>query len=619
VIITTAAPHGLSTGATITIASVGGNTSANGSRTITVIDSTSFALNGITANAAYTSGGTWSGALAVISTSAPHNFANGAKVNIAGVVGTTAVNGNNKIVTVVDATHFSIGVNANAPYTSGGTATSAQIVITTTAPHGLPASGALVTISGVAGNTAANVSKTVTVLDSTHFSIDSTAPNGAYTGGGTFTSTPVVLATAAPHGLSGTATFTVVGVGGNSAANGTVTATVVDSTHLLENGVTANGPYTSGGTFGNPLGESVVGATNASPIVITTNGPHGLISGSTVAISGVVGNTGANGTFTVTAISPTQFSLDGSSGTGAYSSGGSVTGSLFSVELDGLRIDPQGDASLVAASAVPLVWLQGGTTTLVHDSVFDGGTYASDCSYTCTTMTDAALDARSGAITVRDNLITDFRRPLNIGMTSTAAPLVSTSIVSNTFTHFTSRAIQETQATGLSSMPGVSVTQNVIDATGITGASTPAGVLLTTDHNTVSGNTITGNSSGVWIDVCKKWSTRSNTITGNTFSGNSAAVYVYDDTVYGGQCQTATVGGDADGTTINDNNISGNGSGIGGTYLTKSPAPTSLDATCNWWGASTGPNSVGADSASGALITSPWRVALAPSGACTGA
>jgi hypothetical protein len=67
---------------------------------------------------------------------------------------------------------------------------------------------------------------------------------------------------------------------------------------------------------------TITGATNATPIVITSAG-HGLTSGSVVTISGVGGNTAANGTAAVTRIDADTFSLDGSSGNGAYTSGGS--------------------------------------------------------------------------------------------------------------------------------------------------------------------------------------------------------------------------------------------------------------------------------------------------------
>lgn len=78
---------------------------------------------------------------------------------------------------------------------------------------------------------------------------------------------------------------------------------------------------------------TITGATNASPIVITSSG-HGLETGDRVTITGVSGNTAANGTFTVTKISTTTFSLQGSTGNGTYISGGNwnVTG-LYVVSL----------------------------------------------------------------------------------------------------------------------------------------------------------------------------------------------------------------------------------------------------------------------------------------------
>jgi hypothetical protein len=77
---------------------------------------------------------------------------------------------------------------------------------------------------------------------------------------------------------------------------------------------------------------TVTGATNATPIVVTT-GTHGLSDGDVVTISSVVGNTAANGTFyvKVTGFSTTTFALysdntltTGVAGNGAYTSGGTV-------------------------------------------------------------------------------------------------------------------------------------------------------------------------------------------------------------------------------------------------------------------------------------------------------
>lgn len=64
----------------------------------------------------------------------------------------------------------------------------------------------------------------------------------------------------------------------------------------------------------------ITNATNATPIVVTTSTNHGLLTGNVVGILGVLGNTAANGTWTVTRTSATAFSLQTSVGNGAYTS-----------------------------------------------------------------------------------------------------------------------------------------------------------------------------------------------------------------------------------------------------------------------------------------------------------
>jgi hypothetical protein len=66
----------------------------------------------------------------------------------------------------------------------------------------------------------------------------------------------------------------------------------------------------------------IVGASNASPIVITTQAAHGLVTGDVVCLVGVGGNTAARGTFTVTVLTTTTFSLDSSAGNGDWTRGG---------------------------------------------------------------------------------------------------------------------------------------------------------------------------------------------------------------------------------------------------------------------------------------------------------
>lgn len=70
---------------------------------------------------------------------------------------------------------------------------------------------------------------------------------------------------------------------------------------------------------------AVSAASNASPIVVTTNSAHTLSTGDVIWVSGVQGNNATNGKWTVTKIDATHFQLNGSSGSGAYTSGGTVT------------------------------------------------------------------------------------------------------------------------------------------------------------------------------------------------------------------------------------------------------------------------------------------------------
>lgn len=70
---------------------------------------------------------------------------------------------------------------------------------------------------------------------------------------------------------------------------------------------------------------AITNATNATPIVITSAG-HGLINGNQVRITGVLGNTAANGDFFITRIDANNFSLNGSSGNGNYAGGGTWRG-----------------------------------------------------------------------------------------------------------------------------------------------------------------------------------------------------------------------------------------------------------------------------------------------------
>ncbi len=71
---------------------------------------------------------------------------------------------------------------------------------------------------------------------------------------------------------------------------------------------------------------SVSAISKVSAAVVTTTLNHGLVSGNTTTISGALGMTGANGTWTVTVLTPTTFSIPyNSTGAPTYTGGGVLT------------------------------------------------------------------------------------------------------------------------------------------------------------------------------------------------------------------------------------------------------------------------------------------------------
>lgn len=69
---------------------------------------------------------------------------------------------------------------------------------------------------------------------------------------------------------------------------------------------------------------AVTGASNATPIVIT-HAAHGKANGDAVFISGVLGNTAANGAWVIANVTTNTYELIGSAGNGAYTSGGTAS------------------------------------------------------------------------------------------------------------------------------------------------------------------------------------------------------------------------------------------------------------------------------------------------------
>ena len=87
---------------------------------------------------------------------------------------------------------------------------------------------------------------------------------------------------------------------------------------------------------------AILNASNASPIVLTVASTTGLSVGSSITVTGVTGNTSANGVWTIQALTSTQVTLSGSTGNASYAGGGTLAVSVLSAK--GMRT-PTGVAS----------------------------------------------------------------------------------------------------------------------------------------------------------------------------------------------------------------------------------------------------------------------------------
>jgi hypothetical protein len=91
---------------------------------------------------------------------------------------------------------------------------------------------------------------------------------------------------------------------GVATASGYLPETITSGTMPLQR-FALTGSVTGGSSRTIP----VTNTTNSNPIAVNTTGAHGLATGNIVTISGVTGNTNANGTFKVIVIGPSTFTL----------------------------------------------------------------------------------------------------------------------------------------------------------------------------------------------------------------------------------------------------------------------------------------------------------------------
>lgn len=120
---------------------------------------------------------------------------------------------------------------------------------------------------------------------------------------------------------------------------------------------------------------SVTGATNASPIVLSTGAAHSFVVGDRVNVSGVVGNTAANGNWTVSSVGSTTVTLSSAQGNGTYVSGGLVQRIPFSNYYTVSEVTPVSDTTshlLAPCNGAATQVLPGsGSGTLLTTLLFD--------------------------------------------------------------------------------------------------------------------------------------------------------------------------------------------------------------------------------------------------------
>jgi len=91
---------------------------------------------------------------------------------------------------------------------------------------------------------------------------------------------------------------------------------VTDDTAAIQSGFNAS--------CGTRFSIANTSGAGVSPIVITTSAPHNFLNGSALTITGVEGNTSANGSWVAIVLGPTTVALTATTGNADYTSGGTV-------------------------------------------------------------------------------------------------------------------------------------------------------------------------------------------------------------------------------------------------------------------------------------------------------
>jgi len=136
---------------------------------------------------------------------------------------------------------------------------------------------------------------------------------------------------------------------------------------------------------------TITAASNTSPIQITTGVTTGLSSGQQVTITGVLGNTAANGTFTITVIDGTNFTLNGSVGNGTFVGATTIAAGSNGVSLPQTTINVASTTGF-PTSGVIFVTTAAGVQTVTYTGI-TGTTFTGCTGGTGTMSTGGAVTA----------------------------------------------------------------------------------------------------------------------------------------------------------------------------------------------------------------------------------
>ena len=311
--ITTSTAHGLANRQSVFLASVGGNTAANGTWVIDVTGANTFTLSGSAGNGAFTTGGTVSTGMFYTSGLTTDGYGTGINFG-AGVEKEVSIPIQKRKVVAGDVGKMFVMKSTSFPTKNSGCfkITAINVGNNTTIASGSNGQSLPQSTINVVSTTGFPTSGTIFVTTSTgSFAVTYTNTNATQ-----FTGCSGGSGTMSTGGAVSNLNRYVLDY--RSTENPPVETINSINWWLYEIETTASNFMS---TFVNNS-FTITGATNASPIVITPNPSYSV--GQKVVISGITGNTAANGVWTVTPLTASTFALNGSTGNGTYGGGGSV-------------------------------------------------------------------------------------------------------------------------------------------------------------------------------------------------------------------------------------------------------------------------------------------------------